>query len=122
MNNGLATIPELLAELKAGRPIIVVDDENRENEGDLVIAAEHVTPELIAFTIRHTGGIICLALDNERADHLELPPMVQHNTAKRSTAFTVSIEAASGITTAIRAAASAVTAQTALPRDPPAPA
>jgi len=117
MNNGLATIPELLAELKAGRPIIVVDDENRENEGDLVIAAEHVTPELIAFTIRHTGGIICLALDNERADHLELPPMVQHNTAKRSTAFTVSIEAASGITTGISAADRAVTVQTAVRDD-----
>ncbi len=114
MSGGLATVDDLLSELRQGRPVIVVDDENRENEGDIIIAAEHVTTELIAFTIRHTGGIICLALDNERADHLDLPPMVHHNTARRSTAFTVSIEATEGISTGISAADRAVTVQTAV--------
>ena len=112
--SGLASVKELIGELRAGRPVIIVDDENRENEGDIIIAAEHVTAEKIAFTIRHTGGIICLAMDNERADHLNLPPMVQHNTARRSTAFTVSIEANEGITTGISAADRAVTVQTAV--------
>ena len=114
MNKGLAPIPELLEELRQGRPIIVVDDEDRENEGDFIIAAEHVTPELMAFTIRHSGGIVCLTLDNEQADRLELPPMVADNTARRSTAFTVSIEAATGITTGISAHDRAVTVKTAI--------
>jgi 3,4-dihydroxy 2-butanone 4-phosphate synthase / GTP cyclohydrolase II len=100
----LATIPELLDELRAGRPIIVVDDEDRENEGDFVFAAEHATPELLAFTIRYSGGIVCLALPNETADRLDLPPMVPRNTARRETAFTVTIEAVEGITTGISAA------------------
>jgi 3,4-dihydroxy 2-butanone 4-phosphate synthase / GTP cyclohydrolase II len=100
----LATVPELVAELRAGRPIIVVDDEDRENEGDFVFAAEHATPELLAFTIRYSGGIVCLALPNELADRLDLPPMVTRNTSKRATAFTVTIEAAEGITTGISAA------------------
>jgi 3,4-dihydroxy 2-butanone 4-phosphate synthase / GTP cyclohydrolase II len=99
----LALIPELLDELRAGRPIIVVDDEDRENEGDLVFAAEAATTELLAFTIRHTGGIVCLAMPDEVADRLELPPMVLNNTARRETAFTVSIEAAHGISTGISA-------------------
>ena len=114
MSSGLASVSELISELQAGRPGIIGDAENRENEGDIIIAAEHVTAEKIAFTIRHTGGIICLAMDNERADHLNLPPMVQHNTARRSTAFTVSIEANEGITTGISAADRAVTVQTAV--------
>jgi 3,4-dihydroxy 2-butanone 4-phosphate synthase/GTP cyclohydrolase II len=99
----IASIPELLDELRAGRPIIVVDDEDRENEGDIVIPAEKVTPELIAFTIKHTGGVICLAMTNALADHLQLPLMVQHNTARRQTAYTVSIEAREGVTTGISA-------------------
>ena len=99
----LADIPTLLEELRRGRPVIVVDDEDRENEGDIIIPAETVTPELIAFTIHHTGGVICVAMPNQLADHLELPPMVQHNTAKRSTAFTVSIEASEGVDTGISA-------------------
>ena len=103
MPEPLATVPELLAELRAGRPVILVDDEDRENEGDLVMAAQTVTPEQRAFTIRHTGGVVCLALTNEAADRLELPPMVVHNTAKRETAFTVSIEAREGIDTGISA-------------------
>ena len=110
----LSSVPELIRELAAGRPVIIVDDENRENEGDIIIAAEHVTAEKIAFTIRHTGGIICLAMENSLADHLELPPMVRHNTARRSTAFTVSIEATEGISTGISAADRAVTVQTAV--------
>ncbi|MBW6456629.1 MAG: bifunctional 3,4-dihydroxy-2-butanone-4-phosphate synthase/GTP cyclohydrolase II [Trueperaceae bacterium] len=100
----LATVPELLAELRAGRPIIVVDDEDRENEGDFVFAAEHATPELLAFTIRHSGGIVCVAMPDDVADRLELPPMVVRNTARRETAFTVSIEATEGISTGISAA------------------
>jgi 3,4-dihydroxy 2-butanone 4-phosphate synthase/GTP cyclohydrolase II len=100
----LATVPELLDELRAGRAIVVVDDEDRENEGDLLFAAEHATPELLAFTIRHTGGIVCAAMPDEVADRLDLPPMVRHNTAHRETAFTVTIEAAHGITTGISAA------------------
>jgi 3,4-dihydroxy 2-butanone 4-phosphate synthase / GTP cyclohydrolase II len=100
----LATVPELLAELRAGRPVIVVDDEDRENEGDLVFAAEHATPELLAFTIRRTGGIVCVAMPDEVADRLDLPPMVARNTARRETAFTVTIEAAEGISTGISAA------------------
>ncbi len=103
MNTDLATVPELLAELKAGKPVIVVDDEHRENEGDLILPAETVTTGKIAFMIRYTGGVICLAMTNALADHLELPPMVQHNTARRGTAYTVSIEAREGIETGISA-------------------
>ena len=99
----LASIDELLDELRAGRPIIVADDENRENEGDIIIPAEWVTAELIAFTIRYTGGVICLAMTNELADRLELPPMVEHNSAPRQTAYTVSIEARYGVGSGISA-------------------
>ena len=80
-----------------------MDDENRENEGDLVMAAEFVTEEGMGFIIRHTGGVVCLALRNNIADQLELPPMVERNTSHRQTAFTVSIEAASGVSTGISA-------------------
>ncbi len=104
MSAALATVPELLAELRAGRAIVLVDDADRENEGDLVFAAEHATPELLAFTIRHTGGIVCVAMPNEVADRLDLPPMVAHNTAHRETAFTVTIEATEGVSTGISAA------------------
>ncbi len=102
-NPNIASVEELLAELRKGKPVIIVDDEDRENEGDLIIPAERVTPEKIAFMIRYTGGVICLAMTNELADKLELPPMVQHNTAKRSTAYTVSIEAREGVDTGISA-------------------
>ncbi|MDD5623384.1 MAG: bifunctional 3,4-dihydroxy-2-butanone-4-phosphate synthase/GTP cyclohydrolase II [Candidatus Peribacteraceae bacterium] len=97
------SVPEALEALRAGRMIIVVDDEQRENEGDLVIAAEHLTDETMAFIIRHTGGVVCLALSNQIADQLDLPPMVHHNTSRRQTPFTVSIEAAKGIETGISA-------------------
>jgi 3,4-dihydroxy 2-butanone 4-phosphate synthase/GTP cyclohydrolase II len=105
----LSPVPELIEELRAGRPIILVDDEDRENEGDLVMAAEHMSTEWMAFIIRHTGGVVCLAMSEEWADRLDLPPMVKDNTAPRSTAFTVSIEAREGVTTGISAADRATT-------------
>lgn len=103
LDSRIATTEQLIEELKQGRAIVVVDDEDRENEGDIIIPAETVTAENIAFTIRYTGGVICLAMTNERANHLELPPMVQHNKARRGTAYTVSIEACEGIETGISA-------------------
>lgn len=104
MSAALATVPELLAELRSGRAVVLVDDADRENEGDLVFAAEHATPALLAFTIRHTGGIVCVAMPNDVADRLDLPPMVARNTANRETAFTVTIEATEGVSTGISAA------------------
>ncbi len=104
-----APIPEILEELKAGRMIVLVDDENRENEGDLVMAAEKVTPGAINFMRKHTGGVICLPMNNETADRLALPPMVSENTSERETAFTVSIDARRGITTGISSKDRAVT-------------
>lgn len=97
------SISEVLTEIQRGKMVIVVDDEDRENEGDLVMAAEKMTPEAMAFFIRHTGGVVCLAMTNERADVLELPAMVQRNESARETGFTVSIEAAMGVTTGISA-------------------
>ncbi|RIH75843.1 Riboflavin biosynthesis protein RibBA [Calidithermus terrae] len=105
----LSPVPELLEELRAGRPVILVDDEERENEGDLVLPAEHVSTEWMAFMIRYTGGVVCLAMTEAWADRLELPPMVRDNTAPRATAFTVSIEAREGVTTGICAADRATT-------------
>ncbi len=107
--SSFAPIPEILEELKAGRMIVLVDDENRENEGDLVMAAEKVTPEAINFMRKHTGGVICLPMDNGTADRLALPPMVSENTSERETAFTVSIDARQGITTGISSQDRAVT-------------
>ena len=97
-------IPEAVAELKAGRMIILVDDENRENEGDLVCAGELTRAEDINFMATHGKGWICLALGPEICDKLELPQMVQNNTAPFGTAFTVTIEAREGVTTGISAA------------------
>ncbi|MFA7682146.1 MAG: bifunctional 3,4-dihydroxy-2-butanone-4-phosphate synthase/GTP cyclohydrolase II [Candidatus Peribacteraceae bacterium] len=103
MEASFATVPDALSALREGRMIIVVDDEDRENEGDLVIAAEHVTEEAMAFLIRHTGGVVCMPLSNHIADQLDLPPMVKKNTSHLQTSFTVSIEAAQGVTTGISA-------------------
>jgi 3,4-dihydroxy 2-butanone 4-phosphate synthase/GTP cyclohydrolase II len=114
--SGLATTQELIEELAQARPIIVVDDEDRENEGDLIMAADHVTPEQMAFTIRHTGGVVCLAMPNSLADHLELPAMVQNNTARLKTAYTVSIEAKHGVTTGISAQDRVTTIRTTVSR------
>ncbi len=98
-----STIPAALDALRAGSFIILVDDERRENEGDLVLAAEHITEEKMAFMIRHTGGVVCLSLSNAIADQLDLPPMVAKNTSRLGTPYTVSIEAAEGVTTGISA-------------------
>ena len=113
----IAPIPELVAELAAGRMVILVDDEERENEGDLVLAADHVTPEAINFMARHARGLICLTLTRERCERLQLPPMAAKNGAQHGTAFTVSIEAATGVTTGISAADRARTVQAAVRRD-----
>lgn len=98
------SVSEAVQRFAQGEIVIVVDDENRENEGDLLLAAEHATEEKMAFMIRHTGGITCLALDAMTADRLDLPPMVEHNTSLHHTAYTVSIDAATGITTGVSAA------------------
>jgi 3,4-dihydroxy 2-butanone 4-phosphate synthase/GTP cyclohydrolase II len=113
----IAPIPELVADLAAGRMVILVDEEDRENEGDLILAADHVTPEAINFMARHARGLICLTLTRERCDRLQLPPMTARNGAQHGTAFTVSIEAASGVTTGISAADRARTVQAAVRRD-----
>ena len=109
-----ASIPDLISEIKAGRPVILVDDEDRENEGDIILPAERTSPELMAFIIRHTGGVVCLALDNAIADRLDLPPMVERNTTRRGTAFTVTVDATRGISTGISAADRATTVLTAV--------
>lgn len=113
----ISPVPELVAELAAGRMVVLVDDEDRENEGDLVLAAEHVTPEAINFMARHARGLICLTLTRERCERLHLPPMASRNGTKHGTAFTVSIEAATGVTTGISAADRARTVQAAVARD-----
>jgi 3,4-dihydroxy 2-butanone 4-phosphate synthase/GTP cyclohydrolase II len=98
-----ATIPELLDELRAGRMVVIVDDEDRENEGDLIMAAELVRPQDINFMVTHARGLVCLSLTRERCRQLGLPPMVRDNTSPHGTNFTVSIEAAEGVTTGISA-------------------
>jgi len=107
-------IEQALEDFRAGKMIILVDDEDRENEGDLAIAAERVTPEAINFMARHGRGLICLAMTEERCDYLRLPPMVQDNTSAYQTAFTVSIEARRGVSTGISAADRATTIRTAI--------
>lgn len=114
-------VPGALADIRAGRMVIVVDDEDRENEGDLTLAAEFVTPEAINFMARYGRGLICLTLTEERADHLRLFPMTQQNSSRFGTAFTESIEAREGVTTGISAADRAHTIRTAIdPRTTPA--
>lgn len=107
-------VTEAIAALKRGQFVIIVDDEKRENEGDLVLAAQFATPQKLAFIIHHTGGVVCLALSNDIADRLDLPAMVSTNTSKRGTSFTVSIEAKEGIETGISAADRAKTILTAM--------
>jgi 3,4-dihydroxy 2-butanone 4-phosphate synthase/GTP cyclohydrolase II len=99
-----ATVPEAVAAIQRGQMVVVVDDEDRENEGDLTLAAEFVTPEAINFMARFGRGLICLTLTEERADYLRLGPMTQDNTSRFGTAFTESIEAREGVTTGISAA------------------
>jgi 3,4-dihydroxy 2-butanone 4-phosphate synthase / GTP cyclohydrolase II len=112
----ISPVPELVAELAAGRMVILVDEEDRENEGDLVLAAEHVTPAAINFMARYARGLICLTLTRERCEALQLPPMTQRNGTQHGTAFTVSIEAATGVTTGISAADRARTVAVAVAR------
>jgi 3,4-dihydroxy 2-butanone 4-phosphate synthase/GTP cyclohydrolase II len=109
-----ASIDQAVEALRAGRFVVVVDDEDRENEGDLVLAAEKITPQAINFMAREGRGLICLALTEERCDALELPPMVQENTSNFGTAFTVSIEARGRTTTGISASDRAATVLTAI--------
>jgi 3,4-dihydroxy 2-butanone 4-phosphate synthase/GTP cyclohydrolase II len=115
-----ATIEEALDDIRSGRIIVVVDDEDRENEGDLTMAAQFVTPEAINFMAKHGRGLICLALTEQRADKLGLYPMAMDNRSRFGTAFTVSIEAREGVTTGISAADRARTIQVAIdPRTRP---
>lgn len=107
-------VSEAVKALKSGAFVIISDDADRENEGDLIVAAEHVTEEQMAFLIRHTSGIVFLALENSIADRLELPAMVAHNTSKRATPFTVTIEAAKGVDTGVSARDRVRTVRTAI--------
>ena len=104
MSTRLSTIEHALEALKAGRPVLVTDDEDRENEGDVILAAATATTEWMAWTIRHTSGYICVPMSEARADRLGLPPMVADNRDPRRTAYTVTVDAAAGVTTGISAA------------------
>ncbi|MFA7488069.1 MAG: 3,4-dihydroxy-2-butanone-4-phosphate synthase, partial [Lysobacteraceae bacterium] len=112
-----ATIPELIEDIRAGRMVVVVDDEDRENEGDLVMAASLVRPDDINFMVTHGRGLVCLPMTTERCERLGLPLMARDNRSQFRTAFTVSIEAAQGVTTGISAADRAHTIQTAVKAD-----
>jgi 3,4-dihydroxy 2-butanone 4-phosphate synthase/GTP cyclohydrolase II len=109
-----ASIPEAIDELRAGKMLVVVDDEDRENEGDLTVAAEKATPEIINFMAKHGRGLICLALSEERCDQLHIPMMSANNTSRFGTAFCEAIDAREGITTGISAADRAHTIQLAM--------
>src|SRR5438045_3151484 len=113
----ISPIEDIVADIQAGRMVILVDEEDRENEGDLVLAAEHVTAEAINFMARFGRGLVCLTLTRERCENLCLPPMVARNGTKMGTAFTVSIEAAEGVTTGISAADRARTVQAAVAKN-----
>ena len=117
MGESMNTIEEALKDLKEGRIVILVDDEDRENEGDLICAAQKVTPQIINFMARYGRGLICLALEEKRVEKLDLPMMTSRNHSRFGTAFTVSIEAREGVTTGISAQDRAVTIQTAVRDD-----
>src|SRR5213595_567580 len=112
-----ATIDEAIEDIREGRMVVVVDDEDRENEGDLTIAAQFATPDAINFMTMHARGLVCLCLTEERADELGLRPMTEHNEAPLGTAFTVSVEAREGVTTGISAADRSRTIQVAIHPD-----
>ncbi|HET9331364.1 MAG TPA: 3,4-dihydroxy-2-butanone-4-phosphate synthase [Steroidobacteraceae bacterium] len=105
----LSSVAEIVAELRAGRMVVIMDDEDRENEGDLIMAAEHATPESVAFMIRHTSGIICVPMPEEQLNRLELPQMVPVNSESHRTAFTVSVDLRAGTTTGVSSADRAAT-------------
>ncbi len=113
----LSTIEEAIGDIRQGKMVILVDDEDRENEGDLTIAAQFVTPEAISFMARHGRGLVCLSITEEKARQLNLPPMVSDNTSSFGTAFTVSIEARRGVSTGISAHDRATTIRTAIAED-----
>ena len=117
MLSSVASTAEILADFRAGKMVILIDDEDRENEGDLLIAADFVTPEAINFMARHARGLVCLTLTEERCRRLRLPLMTAVNGTKMSTNFTMSIEAAEGVTTGISAADRARTIQAAVAAD-----
>src|SRR6266704_4124001 len=100
----LDTVERASADVAAGRPVVVVDDADRENEGDIIFAASKATPALLAFTIRHTSGVICVPMLGEDLDRLQLPQMTTQNNERMRTAFTVSVDARDGVTTGISAA------------------
>ena len=113
----ISPVEDIVADMRAGRIVILVDEEDRENEGDLVLAADHVTADAINFMARFGRGLICLTLSRERCEKLQLPPMAVRNGDKKGTAFTVSIEAAEGVTTGISAADRARTVQAAVAKN-----
>ncbi|MGW4246124.1 3,4-dihydroxy-2-butanone-4-phosphate synthase, partial [Nocardia sp. NPDC004722] len=104
MTEALDTIAAAVAALARGGMVLVVDDENRENEGDLILAAEHATAANIAFLVRHTSGVLCVPMTGEDCDRLQLPPMTAVNQDPKGTAYTVSVDAISGVSTGISAA------------------
>ncbi|HTX23744.1 MAG TPA: 3,4-dihydroxy-2-butanone-4-phosphate synthase [Steroidobacteraceae bacterium] len=106
---GVSGIDEIVAELAAGRMVVILDDEDRENEGDLIMAAEHATPEAVAFMIRYTSGIICVPMEEEQLARLDLPQMVPLNSESQRTAFTVSVDYRHGTTTGVSSADRAAT-------------
>src|ERR671919_420814 len=100
----LGSVEQAIDEIRAGRMVVVVDDEDRENEGDLIFAAEKVTPEHVSFMVRHCSGIICVPMEAERLEELNLPLMSPENSEAMGTAFTISVDAREGTTTGISAA------------------
>ena len=114
MKSYLSSLDEILLDLSKGKMVVIVDDENRENEGDLVFAAEFVTPEKINFMAKNARGLVCLALDKKKTEKLKLKLMTNENLSRNKTAFTVSIEAKKGITTGISASDRAMTIKTAV--------
>ncbi len=113
----ISPVEAIVADMRAGRMVILIDEEDRENEGDLVLAADHVTADAVNFMARFGRGLICLTLTRERCERLQLPPMTMRNGDKKGTAFTVSIEAAEGVTTGISAADRARTVQAAVAKN-----
>jgi 3,4-dihydroxy 2-butanone 4-phosphate synthase/GTP cyclohydrolase II len=117
MTTVISPVEDIVADMRAGRMVILVDEEDRENEGDLVLAADHVTADAINFMARFGRGLICLTLTRERCERLQLQPMTVRNGDKKGTAFTVSIEAAEGVTTGISAADRARTVEAAVAKN-----
>ena len=103
VTTSLDTIDTALEQLRLGRPVIVADDESRENEGDIILSAELASKEWLAWLVRYSSGFVCAPMTAEIADRLDLPPMVAHNEDVRGTAYTISVDAASGVTTGISA-------------------